>query len=357
MKIILFAPGRSIHTHKWAMHYVEKGMDVKVITFKDHYCSTNAKSVETIVLPKVLPGKMSYLFNVISMKKLLKKYKPDILHAHFASSYGLIGSLAKNCKFFVSVWGTDIYKFPQKGKINEWIIRYTLDKADQICSTSHTMAEETKKYTTKNIEVIPFGVDIKKFRPINKSKDREGNVIIGIVKSMADNYGISDLIFAFSKVNAKHKNTKLLIVGDGPKKRNYEQLVEDNNFKEVVTFTGRVPNDEVPNYINQMDIFVVPSREIESFGVSAVEAMACGVPVVVTDIGGLPEVVVHRKTGIVVPNNNNNKLSTAIDFLVENEEIRKDFGFEGVKHVHNKYIWTDNANQMIELYNAELKKD
>lgn len=357
MKVLIFAPSKSIHTHKWAMHYIKRGINVKVVTFKEHYSEENAKSVDTIVLPKLLPGKLTYFLNVFSLGKVLKEYKPDILHSHFASSYGFIASLLKNKKYlsFVSVWGTDVYKFPKQNKINEYLIRYTLNKADYIFSTSHAMAKETSKYTTNNIKVIPFGVDIQQFKPIDNVEKNIKSLTIGIVKALEDNYGISDLIKAFSKVHLTYKNTELLIVGDGPKRNEYELLVSKMNLNKVVTFTGKVPNHEVPKYINEMDIFVVPSREIESFGVAAVEAMACGVPVIVTEIGGLPEVVKNGETGIVVPVKNEEKLIEKIHYLIENEHIRESFGNNGVNHVKNHYIWENNADEMVDFYKKRLK--
>jgi L-malate glycosyltransferase len=357
MKVLLFAPSKSIHTQKWALHYIKRGIEVKVVTFEEHYSESNAKSVETIVLPKLLPGKLTYFLNAISLKKVINRYKPDILHAHFASSYGLVASLIRNKKssFFVSVWGTDIYKFPKQSKINEILIKYTLNKADYVFSTSYAMASETKKYTANNIKVIPFGVDINKFMPLEDIKEKRSNLTIGIVKSLEDNYGISDLINAFSKIRLMHKDINLLIVGDGPKRNEYELLVSEKGLNELVTFTGKIPNYDVPKYINAMDIFVVPSREIESFGVAAVEAMACGVPVIVTDIGGLPEVVKDGKTGIVVPKRNEEMLIEKINFLIENKETRDKYGINGVKHVKRHYNWEDNADEMVKFYTEFLK--
>ncbi|AIE61374.1 glycosyltransferase [Bacillus methanolicus] len=356
MKVLLLAPSKSIHTHKWALFYKNKGIDVKVVTFADHYSAENAQEVDTYVLPKLLPGKFSYFSSVFSLKKVLKQFKPDIFHAHYVSSYGFIGALANYHPFYVSVWGRDIFQFPQQGSVNRKIVEYTLEKADVICSTSHVMAKETNKYINKKIFVTPFGVDLNKFRPIEGLKSEE-NITIGTVKALSDKYGIADLIKAFAKVFETNPNTKLLIVGDGPQRSEYEQLSKDLGISHVTTFTGRVPNDRVPEYINQMDIFAVPSTEdSESFGVAAVESMACGVPVVVSNVGGLPEVVLDGKTGFVVPKENHLELARAFNRLIEEPQKRLEMGSAGIQHVKEHYNWIDNANGMLNLYEETLQR-
>lgn len=354
MKVLLLAPSKSIHTHKWALFYKNNGIDVKVVTFADHFSQENAKEIDTIQLPKLLPGKLSYISSVSALKKILRQFKPDIFHAHYASSYGFIGALCNYHPYYVSVWGRDIFQFPQQNGMNRKMVEYTLKKADVICSTSHVMGKETNKYTDKKIYITPFGVDLSKFKPLEGQKGSEG-LTIGTVKALSDKYGIADLIKAFAKVHSSYPEFRLLIVGDGPQRAEYETLVRDLRMDAVTTFTGRVPNDKVPEYINKMDIFAVPSTEdSESFGVAAVESMACGVPVVVSNVGGLPEVVIEGETGYVVEKENPDSLAAAFLKLIENPEIRKDMGSKGIQHVKDNYDWIDNAGGMLKLYEKTL---
>jgi L-malate glycosyltransferase len=354
MKLLLLAPGRSIHTHKWALYFQQKGWKVKVATFQDHYSEENAKEIDTVILPKKLPGKLSYFGAVPFIKKLLNSFKPDIFHAHFLSSYGLIGALTNFHPYYVSVWGTDIFQFPQKNPLNRKLIEFTLNRADEICSTSHVMGKETNKYTNKDINITPFGVDLDVFKPM--PKEDKHVIQVGIVKALSDKYGIGTLIKAFKRVHEKHPNTELVIVGGGPQLDDYKILAEELGIRNKVKFTGRIPNNEVPKFINQMDIFTVPSRDQESFGVAAVEAMACGVPVVVTHVGGLPEVVVEGETGFIVPKEKPDKLAAAICKLIENKEERLKIGRNGVEHVQKEYDWYENASRMEKLYQQTLRQ-
>ncbi|GGA18702.1 glycosyltransferase [Psychrobacillus lasiicapitis] len=351
MKVALLAPSRSIHTQKWALFYQSQGIEVKVYTFKDHYSEDNAKLVPTEILPKLLPSKASYLAAAPGLKKMLKEWNPDVLHAHYVSSYGLLGAMVNYKKYFVSVWGKDIFVVPKKSKLNQKLIEFTLDKATAIFSTSYVMAKETNLYTNKKVEVTPFGVDIEQFYPAPEGQETDDKIIIGTVKALEDKYGIADLVKGFALFHKEFPNSELLITGDGPQRAEYEQLAKDLGIADVTTFTGKVPNTEVPAIIRKMSIFAVPSTEdSESFGVAAVEGMACGVPVVVSNVGGLPEVVVQDVTGIVVDKNSPDQLATAFKKLARNSDLRAVMGKAGVAHVKEHYSWVDNAHYMLSLY-------
>jgi glycosyltransferase involved in cell wall biosynthesis len=351
MKIALLAPSKSIHTHKWALFYQSQGIDVKVYTFKDHYSEVNANQITTEILPKLLPGKASYLAAAPALKKMLKEWNPDVLHSHFVSSYGLLGAMVNYKKYFVSVWGKDIFVFPKKSGLNKKLIEFTLNKATAICSTSHVMAKETNLYTNRPIEVTPFGVDIEQFYPSPNIAEADEKIIVGTVKALEDKYGIADLVKGFALFHKEFPNSELLITGDGPQRAEYEELAKNMGIGEVTTFTGKVPNTEVPAVIRKMSIFAVPSTEdSESFGVAAVEAMACGVPVVVSNVGGLPEVVVQDVTGIVTDKQSPEQLAAAFKKLARNSDLRASMGKSGVAHVKEHYSWIDNAHYMLSLY-------
>jgi L-malate glycosyltransferase len=346
MKVVLLSPGKSSHTHKWAKYYQEQGIDVTVVTFKDHYSEKNAEEIPTITLPKFLPGKLSYILSIFALRKILNQLKPDVLHAHFASSYGLVGAFTNYKPFFVSVWGTDIYQFPQKSSLNRKLIEFTLSKADVICSTSEIMAVETGKYVNKPIEVTPFGVDLSLFYP--QAHEPRTNFKIGIAKGLEDKYGFRDLFTAFATLN-KQLTIELIIIGDGPMFEEYQKICETLGIAQNTTFVGRVQNTEVPNYIRDLDLVVLPSYE-DSFGVTAVEAMACGVPVVAYDADGLKEVILNQKTGIVVPKGQIEELADTIKKLLLDDQMRQEMGNDGVKHVRKHYDWQENAGQMVKHY-------
>jgi len=353
MKIALFAPSTSTHTQKWALGLKKHGLDVCVITFANHYSKENAEKVETYALPQYLPGKLSYLTTVFALRSLLSQIKPEIVHAHYASSYGFVAGLARIQPLYLSVWGSDIYQFPKK-PLNKRILSFSLASATYICSTSQAMLQETEKYTDKSIELIPFGVDTDYFTPDPLQKS-SGEFHIGIAKSLKDIYGFPKLIEAFAKLVNEEDCVHLVIIGDGPEKERYQKMVEKLGIVDKVTFAGFVPQEELPQLLTQLDLFVLPS-ESESFGVSALEAEACGVPVIVNNVGGLPEVVKHGVTGMIMPNNSPEEIYKAMKTLLNDDYNRHQMEGNAVQFVRDHYQWNDCVQKMIDLYKQSMEK-
>jgi len=149
---------------------------------------------------------------------------------------------------------------------------------------------------------------------------------------------------------------QLLLVGDGSVREKLTSLVNQLDLGYVVTFAGEVPISKVVDYHNIMDIEVFLSKT-ESFGVSVLEASATETPVVVTNVGGLPEVVEDGVTGIVVPLGNMNKTVKAIERLILDYRLRIKMGKAGRTRVINLYNWEDNVQQMINIYERVIKNN
>jgi L-malate glycosyltransferase len=358
MKVLLLAPANNVHTTKWLDYYNSIGIQVMNISLENHKDSTGQipwENVSRAYLNLKLNHKISYLFTVSRLKKIIKNYQPDLIHSHYASSYGLIGALSGFSPYILSVWGSDIYDFPNKNMMNKIILQYALKKADYICSTSPALEQETKKYIEpdKPLFITPFGVDLNKFMPRDSVlEDRPFK--IGIAKGMEPKYGIEYLLKGFKlfldKLDADRENVILQLAGDGPFYEQYVKLSIDLGISQNVEFLGRIAHEDIPEFISSLHIFVISSL-IESFGVSAVEAQACGVPIVATNVGGLPEVVLDGETGCLIPSQDPEALADKLLYLYTNPSIRENLGIKGREHVSNHYNWLDNSKRMIELYN------
>jgi glycosyltransferase involved in cell wall biosynthesis len=296
-------------------------------------------------------SKVGYLKEVLNLKRLYNGFKPDIVHAHYASSYGLLGSFLRHSPYLISVWGSDIFEFPKVSFFNRTLLKRNLSKATHLFSTSERMAEETKLYTNKKVKVIPFGVDVSHFAP-NKKRD-SNKFVIGIIKTLENNYAINDLISAFSLLVQRHQTIdfELHIGGEGGQKEALKQQVVGLGLSHKVKFLGFIPPSQVPHYFNEMDIAVISSLA-ESFGVSAVEAAACELPVVATRVGGLPEVVIDGKTGLLCEPQNPTDLANKIDTLIADDTLRRAYGRAGRAFVLTKYDWEKNVSKMVEQYST-----
>lgn len=347
MKICYLADAANVHTQKWATFFANRGHHVTVISFRPF--DIPGVTVHHIRTP---PGKVGYVLVAPRIGRLVRRLAPDLLHAHHATSYGFVGALSGFRPFFLSSWGSDVIWSPYQSKLFQWMVRYNFKRADCVTATSHFLAQATAQFCPPNtsVHVIPFGVDTQVFAPPNQqNSDRPPT--IGIIKTLRPRYGIRELILAFRQIAANFPKARLMIVGGGEKQVELQSLVDRLNLSQSINLTGPIAHHRVPEYLHQFDIFVVPSlTNRESFGVAAVEASACGLPVVASNVGGLPEVVVDSKTGLLVPPGDVDALARAMTRLLDNPALRVDMGQAGREFVLQHYRWADNAALMDKLY-------
>jgi len=371
MKILLLGDPESVHTQRWANALAKKGIRVSLFGLYEYKPDWFHPSISIFVPKSYLRikskpdgslSKLLYLQNIFALRKFIKKNVPDIIHAHYASSYGLLGALSRFHPFIISVYGSDIYTFPQKNIFTKNLIKFNLLMADRLLSTSNVMVGETRKYTKKHIVVTPFGIDINVFYPFY-SKELlfdKNDIIIGTVKTLEDKYGIEYLIRAFKIVKNKYPYLplKLLLVGKGTKEFKLKKIVYELDLADATKFTGFIDYDEIPKYHNMLDISVFVSiDDSESFGVSVLEAMACGKPVIVSNAGGLPEVVEKDVTGLIVGKENVVQTANAIEKLLLDKAMRLKFGVNGRERVKIKYSLDDSISQMIKIYESTVTKE
>jgi glycosyltransferase involved in cell wall biosynthesis len=357
-RILFLANAASIHTVRW-VNAISTSIEYEV-----HLFSLNPPSekLHSSVSIRVAPLKTSlgYFLNVPFVRKAIREISPTITHAHYISGYGTLAFLSGFHPLILSVWGSDVFDFPRKSCIHRGLIRRNLRNADRILSTSKVMAIETSKYTDKQIDVTPFGIDLNQFRPKKGiSLFNENDIVIGTVKTLDKKYGIEFLIRAFKLCRLKHSNLplKLLIVGDGPQEAYLKQLSFELGISDDTIFTGHIKYDEIPRYHNMMTVSVFASvMDSESFGVSVVESSGCGKPVVVTNVGGLKEVVEDGVTGLMVEPFNAEETAKAIEKLILNKSLRNNMGEAGIRRVTKLYNWAENVNDMLRIYREVITR-
>jgi len=360
MKVLLLSDTYSEHTEKWALGLAGAGISVGLFSFnKASYDWYNHPNITVFFEPdkkinaESTLTKLSYLKYVSILKKIIKHFKPDILHAHYATSYGLVGALSGFHPFILSVWGSDVYDFPLRSKLHKRVFQHNLKKADVLMSTSHVMRSEVLKYTDKPVLVTPFGVNLEDFSPRRILKKEPDAIYVGTIKPIEEKYGIVYIIEAARILFDRHKyrKYKFLLVGPGNDLGTYQQRIDELGLQSFIEITGRIPYSKISEYHNLLDIFVnVSIDDSESFGVAAVEAMACEKPVIVSDVGGLMEVVKHGEFGVVIRKKDSESLANAIDFLSEHEEYARNLGKKARAHVLKHYDWNFNLKQVIKEY-------
>jgi len=362
LKILLLSDANSIHTLKWVESLKENSFDILLFSLfmpkediKEKYKHLNVKIVTPDLKSKINDlrnpnlSKLLYLKSVPMIRSTIRTFEPNILHAHYASSYGILGMISRFHPFIVSVWGSDLYLFAEKNFIYKKFFKNVIKSADKVCSTSKAMKKILiDEYNQSKVYLIPFGIDTNKFKPIKYSKNL---FTIGTIKSIEDHNGIDCLLDATKILVYDYKiEINVLIVGSGSKMKKMQEKSALLKIDKNVTFTGFVEHEKVIEYFNQLSIFIAVSTR-ESFGVAVLEAAALGIPSITSDVGGLTEVNSNNKTGIVINANNPKELADSVMSLYRNKALREKFGNNARQRVVKNFSWNNNVNKMITLYN------
>ncbi len=368
-RILLLADIASSHTEKWVMALASKGFKVGIFSlnqtknnwYKDKKNVLVFRESQQFRNANFVLNKFRYIVLLPRLISVLKHFKPHILHAHYATSYGLLGALSNYKPFVISAWGSDVFEFPRKSPLHKYVLRFNLKRADKILATSEALKGELGNYTNKPVEIIPFGIDTDLFYPHDvKSKSEKNVTYIGTIKSLEDIYGITSIIEAIKIVRQKMptEKIKLFLVGGGSRTNFYKSMVAQLGLTEYVVFPGKIAFDKIPYFHNLLDIFLNVSIVDESFGVAALEALACEKPIIVTDAPGLLEII-GRNTGVaeVIEKNNPLQLSQVIIKLILSPDLRSKMGKQGRQHVETNYDFKNCIAKQLRVYNAMISGD
>ena len=353
-KVLILADINSIHTQKWVKSLM--------CDFDIFLCSIDPIQNRTTMIEDLLSkvqfyssekrlsntsNKLLFLKFYLQLIRIKTAFKPNIIHSHYATSYGLLGRLLFFKRFYISVWGSDIFEFPLKSTLHKIIIKFILKGASKLFSTSSIMASEIKKYTNQDVAVIPFGIDTKKFKPFSIERQKT-SFTIGTIKSLEELYGIDRLIEVFEHVFQQIPDATCVIYGSGSKEKDLKQLIKNKKLDNHIFLKGKVANDKVPEILSSFDLFCAFSRS-ESFGVAVIEASSCSVPVLTSNVGGLPEVVKEGETGYLFDYDPID-ISKKIVSLYNNPSLRNELGVNGRKFVLENYDWQKSVDMMKQYY-------
>lgn len=263
---------------------------------------------------------------------LIKKEKIDLIHCQ-----GFLSS-------FLGFWLSKLTGVPYiatvqrlEGRGNP-IKNFVYRNAALCIGASRAIGEYFKQIGCKNIEVIPNGVDLERFKNLER-KPHQGFVVITVAR-LEKVKGIEYLIGAFARLSLLGR-LSLVIIGDGSERKNLEKLTEKLGLKDRVEFLGEIHNRKILEPLSKADCFVLPSLK-EGFGIVILEAMAAGVPVIASKVGGIMDIIEDGKTGLLVEPGNSEDIAKAIYEIYSG---RKFF-----KADLEKYNWQNIANKVYENY-------
>jgi len=352
-RICVIGPAGNVHVQRWAAALVEHRYGVSLISSEPRVQTLPAhiQHLPCFTIPTAragMPAKerlVTLLRGWMRVPALIAALKPDLVHIHSLPTPAAVPFLRHIRPLVVSVWGSDVV---QRDRRKTQLYPLLLARADIVTATSRYLADVALSYLARprTVEVVPFGVDPALFTP---AAVPPAALSVGTLRHLEPNYGIDVLLASLPYVVREQPEVRVQIGGTGSLHTALTRQATALGVSQNVRFTGRIAHADVPAWLQTLTLFVMPSRA-ESFGVAALEAQACGLPVVATDVGGLPEVVRDGKTGLLVPTENPIALATALLTLLVDPQRRADMGQAGRAWVMERYSWHTNVAQMLELY-------
>jgi glycosyltransferase involved in cell wall biosynthesis len=297
-------------------------------------------------------------------RKLHAQNRYDLEHYFFSMPTGLLTLLPnrhESIPSVISIRGSDVPGYDPFNRtvevihsLTKPITRRIWKGADKVVALSDALADLARQ-TSPDIEygVIPNGVDELHFSP-PETREQGPELRLVTVARLLERKGIQVILQACGQPETLP--VELTIVGTGPYKDALQEQVNALDMGDRVRFAGYVSNDKLPALYGKMDAFVLPS-ETESFGLVFTEAMSCGLPILASDVGGIPETVRHGVDGFLCPPGRPELLRANIETLIGNRDLRARMGRAGRQRVIDRYTWHRVSEQYLETYNSILNPD
>lgn len=287
--------------------------------------------------------------------QIVKREKINLLVCGQPMIIGFIGLIFKKqfkMPYHVWVYGGEIIKFGSN-KLLLRILRCILNNADKIITNSSYTTDVFRRFGVEDLKLVRVSpcVDTNRFRPNIDVKDLakqyklENKKVIMTVGRLVARKGNDTVIQSLNKVVERIPDIRYLIVGDGPEKQRLKVLANDLKLEDYIVFTGFVSDEDLPGYYNLCDLYVLPNREtndfdtIEGFGITFVEASACGKPVIGGKSGGASDSILNGVTGVLVDSQDTEMLANKIIEILSKKELAGQFGLRGRERVLEEFRW------------------
>jgi glycosyltransferase involved in cell wall biosynthesis len=279
MRIALLSNAAVIHTARWVRHFRDRGHEVGLWSLEDGPADLGVRR-----LPRLpLPGLLRYPLAAPALGRALAGFAPDLLNAHFVPNYGVLGALSGRRPLVVTAWGSDLLVSGGRDPLQRARARFVLGRADLVIADSGNLATAARDLGAAADRVVaqPWGIDLERFRP---GPAREPGLILS-TRMHEPIYDLPLVIEAARTVLSAHTGSRLVIAGDGSRRRALERLAAHRLPAGRFAFVGRLPPAALADWLGRADVYLSAARS-DSTSVSLLEAMACGPLPVVCDLEG-----------------------------------------------------------------------
>jgi L-malate glycosyltransferase len=289
-------------------------------------------------------------------QRLTREIKPDLIHAGPIQTCGLIATLSGwSGPLLAMSWGFDLMQDSERNGWWRWATKYVLRRADAFVSDCESTRVKAIDYgmNADHTVVFPWGVDLDHFAPLSVVSHPLSGFTLFCNRSWEPRYGVDVLARAFVKVAGSRSDVGLLLVGGGSQAQAIRQILERGGVLGLVTFAGHISNRDLPRYYHMADLYISPSY-VDGSSVSLMEALACGMPCLVSDIPANKEWVTDGVDGWLFPDGNVDALAAKILQVLDNRDAMQEMRHAARAVAEARADWKKNFPKLFEAYRLAI---
>lgn len=351
--------GKMLAQRGHEIHFITSSMPFRLNKFQRniffHQVEVNNYSV--FQYPPYDLSLASKMAQVVQLEKL------DLLHVHYAVPHSISAYVAKQMvngkvKIVTTLHGTDITVLGYDENLAN-LVRFGIEQSDEVTAVSHSLIEQTRDLLdiTRPIHCIYNFVDPSVFRPqqnpqLRKELNVNNDKVLLHISNFRKVKRVDDVVRVFQLVN-QHVPTRLFLIGEGPEMPHVRKMISDFHLEDQVLYLGK--RSDIAELISIADCILLPSEK-ESFGLVALEGMACGIPVVGSTAGGIPEVVAHGETGFLAPVGDYETMAKYVLTLFTDDYLWQTFSKNAMRRVDEVFRLDRIVEQYESIYQRAVQK-
>ena len=368
MKILFIAPLESIHSVRWINYFIKKGHDVHILSFTDQLCNLDAVSITIMKPNRNKRSRFEYYISYLkSLRRIVDSIKPDIIHIHWIDKLPFIAVINKPYPVIVTAWGSDVLINPKNSYLSKFFLKRLLFRAQLITTDGIHLksALSTFGIPENKIKIINFGTNLNEFNPFKRVKHFSSELgyqsdikfLVISIRSLNPLYDVSTFIRAIPLVIKLFSQVGFIVVGDGKEKNSLELLSKKLGVNGSVRFVGRLSDSQLQRFLASSDIYVSTSLSDAGLASSTSEAMASGLPVIVTDFGDNGRWIKELETGMLFPCSDHKTLSDKIIFLANDRKTAARIANSGRQLIQEKNDYHAEMEKVDRLYRDILASE
>jgi len=349
-RIVYLADAANIHTRRWVSHFAQKGYEVHVFSFQAaeipgamiHFLDAGPVQDEG--------GNWRYLLHLPALRRRLRRLQPALLHAHYLTSYGLLGALTGYRPLVLTAWGSDVLVTPRRSWVYRILLRFTLARGDLTTSDAEVMSREISRYgvSANRLLTIPLGVDRRLFNAEGRDWPACGSQLIS-TRYLVPNTNLGTVLAALAQARQVVTGLRLGVAGDGPERPRLEAQARQLSVDTIIDWWGNVEHGDLPALLRRADLYLALTLS-DSTSVSLLEALACGVFPIVSDLPANHEWIEPGVNGLLIPPRDTLALAEAIERVAQDLALRRQAAQHNADLIARRGDWEENMAQVEESY-------